>query len=137
LSSISFHGGSGKRALHYPNPMHTLEGTDSEYDKKAILAALHHLSRCLGPEPDRPPEVKQGMGKIGMVLRMDHRYSLQTLHGAKGSTLLQNCESPTVPYYETRPAHGTSGTKSPNVGLSGDSSVKKQRLGPVQLYIWQ
>jgi len=52
LSSLSFHDGSGKGAVDEPNPMHTLEGTDSEYDKKAILAALHHLSRCLGPEPD-------------------------------------------------------------------------------------
>jgi hypothetical protein len=49
--------------------MQSLEGIDSEYDKKAILAALDHLSRCLEPEPNRPPEVRQGMGKIGIVLR--------------------------------------------------------------------
>jgi len=41
--------------------MHALEGTDSAYDKKAILAALAHLSRRLGPEPGRPPEVEQGV----------------------------------------------------------------------------
>jgi len=60
-ASSRFQGAWAIGAGDESNPMHTLEGTDSEYDKKAILAALHHLSRCLGPSPDRPPEVKQGI----------------------------------------------------------------------------
>gem|GEM_PF-5610506 len=49
-------------------------------DQKAILAVLHHFIRCPGPEPNRPPEVKQGMGEKGWFFWMDHCYSLQALH---------------------------------------------------------
>jgi hypothetical protein len=42
--------------------------------------------------------VTQGMGKKRLCDWLGHRYSLQTLHGAKGSTLPQNCGLPKVPY---------------------------------------
>jgi hypothetical protein len=80
--------------------MQTLEGTDSEYDKKAILAALHHLSRRLGPEPDRPPEVKQGMGKKGFIIGWVTAIPSRLCMGQKVIPLPQNCGLPKVPYYE-------------------------------------
>jgi hypothetical protein len=121
------------------NPMQTLEGTNSEYDKKAILAALHHLSRCLGPEAHRPAKVKQGMGKKGFMIGWVTAIPSRLCMGQKVAPCPKAVGYPRfLTMMKPDRAHHTSGTKSPDVGQSGDSPVvAKQRLGPVQYSSWQ
>jgi hypothetical protein len=106
--------------------MHSLEGTDSEYSKKAILAALDHLSRCLGLEAHRPgKEVIQGTGKKGCEVWLGHCYSLQALHGAKAAPCLEAVSYPSLFIIKGNCAHETSDTKYLDVGRHGDSLVEK------------
>jgi hypothetical protein len=117
--------------------MHSLEGTDSEYNKKAILAALHHLSRHLEPEALRPgKEVKQSIGKkgceVGWVTALPSRLCM----GQKVAPCPKAVGSPR--FLMIKPDRVRQAQNPLLVGLNVGSSVEKeQRLGPVHYFVWQ